>query len=92
MFITGWTDKDGNSISYESPGMYIHPDGESWSNRPFTKEQKIFDKSYRRFLFIMDKVTSHLTRTNRSIPEELELIKLKKSTLPSYARKWLLQQ
>ena len=92
MFITGWTDKDGNSLCYESPGMYVSPCGEKWGNMPFTKEQKKIDKVYSRFLFIFDKVTSHLTRTNRSILEEIELIKQNKSTLPRYCKDWLLKQ
>lgn len=90
MFIAGWSDKDGNSLVYEPLGMFTSPDGKSWSNRPFTKEQKKVDKIHQRFLFIRGKVISHLIRNNRSILKEIELIKQNKSTLPRYCKDWLL--
>lgn len=90
MFIKGWTDSVGNTISYELSGVYMHPDGTRWSSKPFTKEQKAHSKAYKKFKMIFDKVTSHLARTKRTIPQEIELIKSKRSTLPRYCRDWLL--
>lgn len=92
MMITGWTDKDGNSITYETLGVFTDPNNDNeWSSVPYTKEQKKVAKSYYRFEFIFDKVKEHLTRTDRSILEEIELIKQKKSTLPRYAKDWLIK-
>ena len=91
MFLAGWSDKDHNSLMYEPPGMFINPDKEGeWSNYPYNKEQRKVWKVDQRFHKIRDKVIAHLTRTDRSILEEIELIKTKKSTLPKYCREWLL--
>lgn len=92
MFLSGWTDKDGNSLVYEPLGVWPSPDGKHWSSRPYTKEQKKVDKQYRREMFIRDKVIEHLERTNRSILDEVYLIQTKKSTLPRYCRDWLTKQ
>jgi hypothetical protein len=90
MFITGWTDKEGNSLAYEPLGMFTSPSGDKWSNLPYTKEQKKISKNHDKLLLIFNKVTGHLSRTDRTILEEIKLIKEKKSTLPKYCREWLL--
>ena len=91
MFITGWTDKEGNSITHQPLGMFTSPDGKEWSNMPYTKEQREIAKVYNRFERIRSKVIDHLIRTNRSILEEIELIEIKKSTLPRYCKDWLIK-
>ena len=91
MLITGWSDKDGNSITYQPLGMFISPDGTGWSNMPNTKEQKRADIIHNRFLHTFDKVKAHLLRTDRTILEELALIKANKSTLPRYCKDFLLK-
>jgi len=90
MFISGWTDKNGDSLTYEPLGVFTKPDGKSWSTVPYTKEQRKVHKTHNRFLFIRNKVIHHLLRTNRGIFDEIELIKQNKSTLPRYARDWLI--
>jgi len=91
MFICGWTDKEGNSLSYEPLGMFTDPkDDNKWSNRPYNKEQKKIWDAQNRFEHILEKVKKHLCRTDRSILEEIELIKTNKSTLPRYCKDWLL--
>lgn len=90
MFITGWTDRDGNSLAYRPLGFFTSPDGESFSNRPYTKEQAKINKAHNRFVHTLEKVKDHLIRTDRSILEEIELIKLNKSTLPRYCKDFLL--
>jgi hypothetical protein len=90
MFITGWSDKEGNTISYHPLGMFTSPDGKGFSNMPYTKDQRKVAKVHDRFEMIFDKVKAHLSRTDRSIVEEINLIKTKKSTLPKYCRDWLL--
>ena len=92
MMQQGWTDKEGNSIIWESLGVFVSPDGNEWSDKPYTKEQKKIDDAYWRFQKALDRVIEHLNRTDRSIKEEIELIKQKKSTLPRYAKDFLLEK
>jgi len=91
MMITGWTDKNGDSITYETPGMFISPDGTQWSNFPYTKEQKHIFNLQRRFDHTLEKIKDHLYRTDRGLKEEINLIINKKSTLPRYCKNFLLQ-
>jgi hypothetical protein len=89
-FIRGWTDKEGEPLGYQEMGAFINPkNDDEWSTLPYNKEQKSAHKAYQRVRLIFKKITSHLDRTNRSIKEELLLIKNKKSTLPKYCRDWL---
>tara|TARA_R110000796_G_scaffold250514_1_gene379593 strand:- start:8355 stop:8639 length:285 start_codon:yes stop_codon:yes gene_type:complete len=91
MFITGWTDKDGNSLSYEPLGMFVNDEDTQWGNRPYNKEQWKVYNEHERFLKCFNKVTKHLDRTNRTILKEMELIKTNKSTLPRYCKDWLIK-
>ena len=60
---------DGSDM-YPANGLYISPDGEQWSNMPFTKEDKMWDQIY-----------NHLASNLRSPRMEYELIQQKKSKL-----------
>lgn len=91
MFITGWRDKEGNSITWQPLGMFPSPDGKEFSNRPYNKEQRKIQKAYDIVEKARDKVIEHLNRTDRSIIEEFKLVKSRKSTMPSYARKFITQ-
>jgi len=92
MMYCGWTDVDGNSLVEYSTGIfYSSLDGKEFSNKPYTKEDKVYYKQSNRNSLIREKIISHLNRTNRGLIKELELIKIKKSTLPAYCRKWLLK-
>ncbi len=91
MFIAGWTDKDGNSITWEPLGCFPSPCGKEFSSLPYNKEQKAIWKKYQFMERARDRVIEHLTRTHRSIIEEIELINNKKSTLPRYAKDFLME-
>ena len=60
---------DGSDM-YPANGVYLSPDGEQWSNMPFTKEDKMWDQIY-----------NHLASNLRSPRREYELIQQKKSKL-----------
>jgi len=91
MFIEGWTDKNGDSITFQPMGMFTSPDGEEWSSTPYTKEQRTAYVANNRFHHTLDKVKKHLARTDRGIVDEIALIKAKKSTLPRYCKDWMLK-
>jgi hypothetical protein len=90
MFVKGWSDKNGEPLCYQEMGAFINPKNDNeWSTTPYNKEQKKAYKAYQRVRLTFNKITRHLDRTNRSIKEELLLIKNKQSTLPKYCRDWL---
>ena len=60
---------DGSDM-YPANGIYLSPDGEQWSNMPFTKEDKMWGQIY-----------DHLASNLRSPRMEYELIQQKKSKL-----------
>jgi len=60
---------DGSDM-YPANGVYLSPDGEQWSNMPFTKEDKMWGQIY-----------DHLASNLRSPRMEYELIQQKKSKL-----------
>jgi hypothetical protein len=68
MIFTGKS-ADG-SDAYPVQGMYVSPDGEQWSNQPFTKEDKMWGQIY-----------DHLAANLRSMRMEYDLIQQKKSKL-----------
>jgi hypothetical protein len=91
MFISGWTDKEGNSITWQPLGVFVNPkNDDEWSSYPYNKEQMKAFKAEQRFIKTKDKIINHLVRTSRSINEEIELIKKSKSTLPRYCKDFLL--
>jgi hypothetical protein len=58
---------DGSDM-YPIQGVYVSPDGEEWSTKPYTKEDKIWGELY-----------SHLAKNLRSLRDEYELIQKKES-------------
>ena len=68
MIFTGKS-ADGSDM-YPANGVYLSPDGEQWSNMPFTKEDKMWGQIY-----------DHLAANLRSPRMEYELIQQKKSKL-----------
>ena len=68
MIFTGKS-ADGSDM-YPANGLYLSPDGEQWSNMPFTKEDKMWGQIY-----------DHLASNLRSPRMEYELIQQKKSKL-----------
>jgi hypothetical protein len=68
MIFTGKS-ADGSDM-YPANGVYLSPDGEQWSNMPFTKEDKMWGQIY-----------DHLAANLRSPRMEYDLIQQKKSKL-----------
>jgi hypothetical protein len=79
MMFTGRT-ADG-SDAHPSLGMFVSPDGEQWSNMPFTAEQRRYDKAYRHY----EKIINHV-KDKRTFREEHELVKSGASLLPKAYR------
>lgn len=78
-FYTGST-ADGSDMR-EVRGMYLSPDGKEFSNMPYTKEQKAYDRVY-----------DHIVKYHRTFQMEYDLIKQKKSILPRVCREWLVAE
>jgi hypothetical protein len=76
MILTGKT-ADG-SDAYPVEGMYVSPDGEQWSNKPYTKEDKMWHELY-----------PYLAKNLRSLKDEYELINKKKSNLSKRLRDYV---
>ena len=68
MIFTGKS-ADGSDM-YPAQGVFVSPDGEQWSNKPYTKEDKMWQELY-----------PHLAKNLRSLKDEYELVKQKKSNL-----------
>lgn len=83
MFITG----TGKDFSTARPvyGMFVSPDGETWGNMPFTKEQELDEKKFNKFWDIMNFYKNKL-----EFPEIVELIKQKKCNLSRKDREFVL--
>lgn len=89
VILSGWTDKEGASLTYEPLGVFESPCGNFWSNQGYTKEERSLVKAYLRDSKIRDKIIEHLIRTDRSINTEMALINSNVSTLPRYCKDWL---
>lgn len=76
MILTGKS-ADG-SDAYQAEGMYVSPDGNQWSNKPYTEEDKMWHELY-----------PYLAKNLRSLKDEYELIKQKKSNLSSRLRSYV---
>jgi hypothetical protein len=76
MILTGRSE-DG-SDAYPAMSMFASPDGEEWSNKPYTKEDKMWEKVYK-----------HLSQNRRTLGDEYEMIMNKKSTLPRVLRDYI---
>lgn len=68
------------SDAYPVEGMYVSPDGNEWSNQPYTEEDRMWNKIYH-----------HLAKNLRSLQDEHELIKQKNSGLSSRLRSYVIQ-
>ena len=60
---------DGSDM-YPAQGVFVSPDGEQWSNQPYTKEDKMWQELY-----------PYLAKNLRSLKDEYDLIQQKKSGL-----------
>jgi hypothetical protein len=79
-FYTGHGDPNGDDFYVEQfRGMFISEDGNSWSNKPLTKNQRLYESIY-----------EHCAKHLRSFEDEYNLIKEKKSTLSTSHREYLI--
>jgi len=76
MIFTGKS-ADGSDI-YPVQGVFVSPDGEEWSNMPYTKEDRMWQELY-----------PHLAKNLRSLKDEYELVKQKKSNLSRRLRDYV---
>lgn len=60
MVIETYNDANGDCIRWEGHCFYMSPDGTGWSNIPYTKEQKAYDRLVKRENFLADKIIEHL--------------------------------
>jgi hypothetical protein len=79
MIYTGTT-PDGSDMR-EVEGVYVHPDGKQWSSQPWiiTKEDKMYWE-----------IRNHIDG-KRSLQDEYDLVKAKKSTLSRVLRDFLVK-
>ncbi len=79
-FYTGHGDPNSPDFYIEEfKGMYISEDGNHWSNKPLTKNQRMYDTIY-----------NHCAKHLRTFREEYDLVMQKKSTLSSAERAYLI--
>lgn len=76
MILTGKS-ADG-SDAYPPMGMFVSPDGEQWSNQPYTQEDRMWKELY-----------PHLAKKLISLEDEYELVKQKQSTLSRRLRDYV---
>jgi hypothetical protein len=79
MIYTGKSE-DGSDMR-EAEGVYVHPDGKQWSSQPWiiTKEDRMYWE-----------IRNHIDG-KRSLQDEYDLVKAKKSTLSRTLRDFLVK-
>jgi hypothetical protein len=77
MIFTGKS-ADGSDM-YPVKGVFVRPDGKEWSNMPYTKEDKMWDKLY-----------PELAKRMHSLKVEYDLVLSKKSTLSRRLRDFII--
>jgi hypothetical protein len=69
---------DGSDM-YPAMGLFVSPDGNQWSNQPYTKEDKMWKELY-----------PYLAKNLRSLKDEYELVKENKSKLTFRLRNYVI--
>ena len=77
MIFTGKS-ADGSDM-YPAMGVFVRPDGEEWSNMPYTKEDKMWQKLY-----------PELAKRRHSLKAEYDLVLTKNSTLSRRLRDFVI--
>ena len=90
MVIETYSDNTG-TLQWQGTAMYISPDGTSWSNMPFTKEQNQWDKERNRDLIFAERIIDFLEKKQRTLKYECKRIKEGTSTLPKKLQKWFVE-
>ena len=83
----GKSNDGGDAREFE--GFYVSPDGETWGNTPFTKEQRQHKKRISKEDRIHEAISNHING-KRSWSMEYDLVKRKESTLSSTCREYLI--
>ena len=69
---------DGSDM-YPVKGVFVRPDGKEWSNMPYTKEDKMWDKLY-----------PELAKRRTTLAKEYKLVLTKNSTLSRQLRDFVI--
>lgn len=78
MIFTGNT---ADGTAYRGQGVYLHPDGDTWSNKPITREQKAYHK-----------VCEHCRRHHLSFKNlYTQIAGGSKENLPKWVRTWFME-
>ena len=89
MIIETYSDKTG-TLKWQGTAMYISPDNTSWSNMPFTKEQKQWDKERKRDMLFAERIITFLEKKQRTLFYEFCRITSNTSTLQKKLQSWFL--
>ena len=72
----------------EAKGMYVSPDGNQWSNIPYTDEERAYDKAYNAETRMIRSI-SHKIKTFEDLETEYQLILQKKSNFSVRQRQFI---
>lgn len=89
MNIESYSDNTG-TLRWEGWSIYMSPDGTGWSNMPYTKEQKEWNKVVMRNYAEFDRVMKVIERKKFSLDYIHKRIEDKTSTLSKHTQKWFL--
>ena len=90
MVIETYSDDTG-TLRWQGRAMYISPDGTGWSNMPYTKEQKKWDKEREKDMVFSQRICDFLLKKNRTLAEENLRITSGTSTLQKKLQKWFIE-
>lgn len=90
MVIETYSDNTG-TLKWQGIAMYISPDGTGWSNVPYTKEQKRWDKERKQDMIFAERIIAFLEKKKRTMQYEYNRIKDNTSTLQKKLQQWFLE-
>lgn len=89
MVIETYSDNTG-TLQWQGTAMYISPDETAWSNMPFTKEQKQWDKERKRDMIFAERIIGFLEKKQRTLFYEFCRITSNTSTMQKKLQQWFL--
>lgn len=89
MVIETYSDNTG-TLEWQGTAMYVSPDGTGWSNMPYTKEQKQWDKERKRDMIFAERIIGFLEKKQRTLFYEFCRITSNTSTLQKKLQNWFL--
>lgn len=90
MNIESYSDNTG-SLRWEGFAIYTSPDGSRWSNQPFTKEQRDYDKLIEKNYLFSEKVIKLVSIKGFTLKQIVDRIKEGTSTLSKKTQQWVLE-